>query len=435
LDDDQRDARELALPARAQRLARVGVLGDVDGADVRRERAAEDHGLDDRPVDAVDRDDDPLFAVRALDDQVVADVELLLLAGVLAVDERHHPDEQRHQQQDEQRRWRLGDGDDDRDDGGQDGPERVDREPRPPARRPLAAPVADHAGLTDREVDEHADRVERDQQVRLALGHDDQGRRERREDDDPPREREAVAAERELAGHEAVLGEDREQPREGVEARVRGEDEEDGRERLEQQEGRRPGAVDDRGDLADDRLPLGLVDGHDPVARREERDPDEQHAEEAGHDPQRRRRVSRLRRLEPRHAGRDRLDTGQRDGAGGERPEDEDHRDGLDRVAALLDDRRVPLALAEDDDPERADRDHQQRPEQEQVRRQGEDVARLAEPAEVADRDQGDAADADQDAFVEERGKRRRDLLDGRGGRDGDRHDVVDQQRRRGDER
>ena len=39
LDDDERDARELALPALAQRLAGLGVLGDVDGPDVRRERS------------------------------------------------------------------------------------------------------------------------------------------------------------------------------------------------------------------------------------------------------------------------------------------------------------------------------------------------------------------------------------------------------------
>ena len=52
-------------------------------------------------------------------------------------------------------------------------------------------------------------------------------------------------------------------------------------------------------------------------------------------------------------------------------------------------------ALAEDDDPERADRDHQQRRAEEQVGRDGEDVAGLAQAAEVADRDQGDRDDAD----------------------------------------
>ena len=208
----------------------------------------------------------------------------------------------------------------------------------------------------------------------------------------PQREREAVAAERELAGHEAVLGEDREQPRERVEARVRGEDEEHGRERLEQEERR---SCRRRRRAAATWLMTvcrsGSSTGAIPKFDREERDPDEQHAEEAGHDGQRRRRVLRLRRLERRHAGRDRLGAGQRDGAGRERPQDEDHRDGLDRVAALLDDRRctrwpsprttirnVPIAIISS------------APNEEQVRREGEDVARLAEPAEVADRDQGD---------------------------------------------
>ena len=45
---------------------------------------------------------------------------------------------------------------------------------------------------------------------------DEQRDRDRRQEDDPPREREPVAAERELAGHVAVLGEERREPRERV---------------------------------------------------------------------------------------------------------------------------------------------------------------------------------------------------------------------------
>ena len=48
-----------------------------------------------------------------------------------------------------------------------------------------------------------------------------------RQQDDAPRVRQAIAAEGELAGHVAVLGEDRGEAREGVEARVRGEEQDE----------------------------------------------------------------------------------------------------------------------------------------------------------------------------------------------------------------
>ena len=64
LDDHQRDAGNLALPLPAELLGRVGVLGDEHRADVRRQRPPEVDGLDDGAVDPVDRDDDPLLAMR-----------------------------------------------------------------------------------------------------------------------------------------------------------------------------------------------------------------------------------------------------------------------------------------------------------------------------------------------------------------------------------
>ena len=65
------------------------------------------------------------------------------------------------------------------------------------------------------------------------------------EDDDPVGEREPIAAQRELARHVAVLGQDREQPWEGIEAGVRGQEQQQRRERLEQVE-QDPVAVDRR---------------------------------------------------------------------------------------------------------------------------------------------------------------------------------------------
>ncbi len=92
-------------------------------------------------------------------------------------------------------------------------------------------------------------------------------------------------------------------------------------------------------------------------------------------------------------------------------------------------------ALAEDEHPERADRDHQEGAADEQVRRQREDVAGLAEAPEVAESDERDGTHADEDPEGHEFGDCRRDLLDsgGRGDRNG--HDVVDEEGRRRNER
>src|SRR5712671_944409 len=163
LDDDQRDARELALPAASKLVAGLGILGHEDGPHVLRQGPPEVDGLDDRPVDAVDGHDHPLLAMRSLDDHVVADVELPLLGVVLAADERHQPDEKWHQSQDEEGRWCLGDRHDDEHDPRQQGAERVDRQPSPPARAALSPPVTDHPALADREVDEHTDGIQRDE--------------------------------------------------------------------------------------------------------------------------------------------------------------------------------------------------------------------------------------------------------------------------------
>ena len=106
LDDDQRDARQLPLPAFAERLGLLRLGGHehrLDHRRVGRQRPAEHHGLDDGAVDAVDGDHDPLLAVRLVEHEVGADVELGRLGVVLAPDEQHHADERRDEQQDEPR--------------------------------------------------------------------------------------------------------------------------------------------------------------------------------------------------------------------------------------------------------------------------------------------------------------------------------------------
>ena len=98
----------------------------------------------------------------------------------------------------------------------------------------------------------------------------DDERGDRAQDDDPGRVGEPVAAERELARDEPVLGEHGGEARECRERRVRGEEQQQRRERLEQVEQHRV-AVDVVRDLGDDGL-LGLLDRQDVEARGEERD-------------------------------------------------------------------------------------------------------------------------------------------------------------------
>ena len=188
-------------------------------------------------------------------------------------------------------------------------------------------------------------------------------------------------------------------------------------------------------DLGDDRLPLGR---QDVVADGQEGDADEQDREDHRHRHQRAGRVPRLRRLEGRHARGDRLGAGQGDGARREGPEQDQDRDARGRVLmAAIDLRRsgvgpVSPRTGSGTTPSPIIR---KRRAEEQVGRDGEDAARLAEAAQVAQRDQPDGRDADHDLPVVQRRDGRGDLLHGgrRGYRDGQR--VVDEQRGGRDQR
>ena len=154
----------------------------------------------------------------------------------------------------------------------------------------------------------------------LPLEDDDQHAGDERQEHDPVGEHEPVAAVGELAGQEAVAGDDRRQPREVGVGRVGGQDQDR-----------------ERGDLGDpEQHALAAVDVLAPSARcrsgRSRRGtaggaaastetPRKQRAEDHAHDGDRRRRVLRLRLAERRHAVGHRLDAGQRDGARRERPQ------------------------------------------------------------------------------------------------------------------
>jgi hypothetical protein len=233
----------------------------------------------------------------------------------------------------------------------------------------------------------------------------------------------------------AIPRQDRQQAWERVEAGVGRQEQDEGREGLEQVE-HDAVAIDSTGDLRDDGLTLREFHVGDPEVDRQERDTDEQDRQQGRHVSQRGRRVLRFGRLERRYTGRDRLRAGQRDRPGGEGPQQEDEGEWLERPSDLLDDLRlVARAFAQDDDPERSDGDHQEGGEDEQVGRDREDVARLAQPPEVADGDQADRPHPDVDPPVDECRDRRGDLLDRRGGRNRHRQDIVDQQGRCSDQR
>ena len=265
-----------------------------------------------------------------------------------------------------------------------------------------------------------------------------QPERDRRQQHDAPRVGEPVAAERELARHVAVLGQDRGQAREGVEARVRGEEQDQRRARGEGDEQdrarrrRRPAAasatIDGAARARSGAARTATANTVSPMNRMPSR------IDHRGH---RVGRVLRLGRLERRDAVGDRLDAGQRDRAAGEGLEQEQDADRLEVVRGRERD-RVGLGRRPDDGPaddvDQPDRDDRQRQADEQVGRDGEDVARLAQAAQVGDRDQRDRDERDLDPEVVGGRDDRLDLGDRGRRRDRDRHDVVDEQGGRGDQ-
>ena len=187
------------------------------------------------------------------DDLVGAHRQLAGRRSVLAVDEQ----EDRHIDRDEDDHEvgagrELDRGHHDEHDRGEHGPEAVDARPPPPAGLADAPPVADHAHLAEREAHEHADRIERDEQGRHAAEDDQEQAGDAGQHDDPPVVGEPVAPEPELARHVAVVGQDRREAREGVEARVRREEQDQRGRDLEHVE-QRPVAERRRGDERDDR--------------------------------------------------------------------------------------------------------------------------------------------------------------------------------------
>ena len=79
--DDERDARNLALPVGPDALQPVGLIEDVDRADVVGDRAGDIDGLDHGAVDARHRHDDSLLAGGRARDEVGPNRELARRSG------------------------------------------------------------------------------------------------------------------------------------------------------------------------------------------------------------------------------------------------------------------------------------------------------------------------------------------------------------------
>ena len=195
-----------------------------------------------------------------------------------------------------------------------------------------------HPGLRQREGREHAEGVQRDHRGDARAEHDDDDARGGGQRDDAVREHEPVPALGELPGHEGVARVEARQAREVGERGVRGEDQDQRRADLQDQEERAPDrrrcrrrpARSSRAPTCSRLRPAHLE------PRREERHGEEARAEARPHPHERDLRVPPFGLAERRHAVRDRLDAGDRRAARRERPEHDERRTrrGPEREAA-----------------------------------------------------------------------------------------------------
>ena len=200
------------------------------------------------------------------------------------------------------------------------GAEAVDGQATPPALLAPAPPAHDHARLGQGEGEEDAERVERDEGADAGVedrpaagppagqGHDAGG------------ERQPLAAEGELARHEAVARQERGEAREVGEAGVGGQDQYQHGRDLDENEER---AVADQESRRSATAPSALARvRHDAECAGQEADAEEQRGEDRCRPDQGDARIAPLRRLEGWHAVADGLDAGQRRRPGAERTQD-----------------------------------------------------------------------------------------------------------------
>ena len=303
------------------------------------------------------------------------------------------------------------------------------------------APVHDHPGLREREADEHADGVQRHQRIRVSVEQPDEQQRHEREAHDAVRERQPVAARRELPRHVAIVGEDAGESRKIGERRV-GREHEHGERRVLERVVQRPAAEHVMAENREHRLARRR---HDVIVLREKRHAEEERGEDRHHPAECRRGILLRRRLEGHHAIRDRLGARHRGAALGEAAHQEirerearhrrhpaalrARRNWIDLQRGLERGELVAREISVESDTEQ--REHHP---DERVRRQRERGAGLSHASQVDHREQHDGQRADEHRVRRERRIRRRDRGHAARDRHGDGEDVVGEQRRRRDE-
>ena len=297
--------------------------------------------------------------------------------------------------------------------------------------------VTHHSRLRQRERQEHAHGIQRDQGVGGTAERDDERAGRGREHDHTVREHEAIPTVRELARQIAVVGDDRRQPREVGVRGVGREGEDRGGRELQDHVERRAAAEHCRSQLRHHRRLLGRVRtevvGQDLHAH-------EQCPEDDSHPDQGGRGVLRLRAAERGNPVGDRLHSGECDRARREAlQQDEDAERATHQVVPRLleGDRIDPVDVIEHEAAEQAVAHQCAEDRDVDVGGHREDPARLLDAAQVRQADAHDEDQPQRDAVLLQV-LERRDRHDG-GDTGRDRHcdgeDVVDQQRRTRDER
>ena len=174
-----------------------------------------------------------------------------------------------------------------------------------------------------------------------------------------------------------------------------------------------------------------MLAGRDAEVVSQERDAEEEHDEDGAQPGEDDPRVVGFGRLECRHAVGDRLHPGERRAAGSEGAEEKEESDAVQTGGMRL------VRSFRDEIEDRGDRAVDDEPEEtsdEQIGWRREELARLADTAEIGRCDGADGEQAEAHAVGERAGERRRDGGDAGGDTHGDGQHVIDQQRRRGDQ-
>ena len=289
-------------------------------------------------------------------------------------------------------------------------------------------PATDHARLREREGEKDSDGIERDESVSAAAEDHEEERRRPPKDEDAVGEDEAIPARAELPREEAVPGQEEGQSREIGEGRV-------GREHQDEHGGALDEEVEEAlpedlaGELGDD----GLLDHRSQmVVPRQERDAHEERDEDDAEPPEHDAGVPGFRRLEGGNAVGDGLHAGEGRAPRGEGPEDE--KDGQVLRGGSERPRRLRGHIPRQRPAHEPVEDEDARGTHEEIGGQREELARLAQAAEVGEGDRRHEADADGHAIVEEGRNGRGEGGHAGGHAHGDGEHVVDEERPRRDE-